>query len=106
LKEAQKQASFRFKTIQSDHGPEFSTWFSEQAGRLNLVHRHSRVRKPNDNGHLERFNRTIQEECLNQIPATPVLYQRAIDKYLIYYNNQRLHLGINLKTPLEVVLSY
>jgi len=26
--------------------------------------------------------------------------------YLPYYNNERLHLGLNLKTPLQVLLSY
>jgi len=25
--------------------------------------RHTRLGKPNDNAHIERFNRTIQEEC-------------------------------------------
>ena len=106
LKEVQHKVDFKFQTIQTDHGSEFSSWFSEHAEKLNLVHRHSRVRKPNDNGHLERFNRTIQEECLNKIPALPVLYQKAIKDYLNYYNNERLHLGINLLTPLQMVLRY
>ena len=48
-----------FSTLQSDHGPEFSTWFTEHISKQGIVHRHSRVRKPSDNGHLERFNRTI-----------------------------------------------
>lgn len=25
--------------------------------------RHTRLGRPNDNAHIERFNRTIQEEC-------------------------------------------
>lgn len=102
LREAQGRAPFQFSTLQSDHGSEFSTSFSD---RSHLVHRHSRVRQPNDNGHLERFNRTLQEECLTVEP-TPTAYRRALVVYLPYYNTQRLHLGLNLKTPLQVMPSY
>ena len=58
VKEALKVSGFNFKMIQSDHGSEFSSWFTEHLGKLHISHRHSRVRKPNDNGHDERFNRT------------------------------------------------
>ena len=102
--EAQSQAPFSFSTIQSDHGSEFSTWFTEHVGRTGLTHRHSRIRQPNDNGHLERFNRTIQEECrFPRLHQTTAAHQRAIDLYLPYYNSERLHLGLKLKTPLECV---
>jgi transposase InsO family protein len=106
IKEAQRKAGFSFKMIQSDHGSEFSAWFTEHLGKLGVSHRHSRVRKANDNGHVERFNRTLQEECLNRLIKSPIIYQQAINEYLPYYNSERLHLGINFKTPLEVVLSY
>ena len=100
---AQGKAPFEFLTLQSDHGSEWSTYFSEQIG---VQHRHSRVRTPNDNGHLERFNRTIQEECLDRIPQTLRAYRRAIPEYLYYYNTERPHLGIELRTPLQVMRSY
>ena len=103
IKEAQKQAPFKFKMIQSDHGSEFSAWLTENIGILDIDHRHSRVRKPNDNAHIERFNRSIQEECLDKSLPVPAEYQRAINEYLPYYNGRRLHLGIKLKTPLECV---
>lgn len=103
LREAQGQAPFPFSTVQSDHGSEFSTSFSDRA---HIIHRHSRVRQPNDNGHLERFNRTVQEECLNHVPRTLPHYRRALRSYLPYYNTDRLHLGLSLKTPLQVMPSY
>ena len=103
---AQSKALFAFRTIQSDHGQEFSTWFTENIQVKGLTHRHSRVRQPNDNAHLERFNRTIQEECLNRIPETLKAYQKEIPEYLHYYNNERLHLGLNLKTPQQVIPRY
>lgn len=101
VKLALRQA-LNFKMIQSDHGSEFSSWFTEQIGKLEIAHRHSRVRQSNDNSHVERFNRTIQEECLDKVTRRdPRAYQMAINKYLPYYNGRRLHLGIDLKTPLE-----
>ena len=103
---SQNNAPFGFHTIQSDHGQEFSTWFTENIQVKGLVHRHSRVRQPNDNAHLERFNRTIQEECLNRVPETLKAYKKEIPDYLHYYNNERLHLGLNLKTPRQVLRSY
>lgn len=105
VKEAQRVAGFNFRMIQSDNGPEFSTWFTEHIGKLSINHRHSRVRKSNDNAHIERFNRTLQEECLNKVRQNPKSFQKAIVEYLPYYNNERLHLGINYSTPLAVVRS-
>lgn len=101
VKEALKRSCFSFSMLQSDHGQEFSSWFTEQIRVLGLAHRHSRVRKPSDNGHIERFIRTLQEECLSKIPQTIRAYQREIPEYLQYYNNERLHLGLQLKTPLK-----
>lgn len=97
---------FSFDMIQSDHGQEFSSWFTEHIKKKDISHRHSRVRKPSDNGHLERFNRTLQEECLKDIPKTMRAYKKVIPEYIHYYNTERLHLGINLKTPMQVITSY
>src|SRR3990167_8350749 len=100
MKEAQTNAGFNFRMLQSDNGQEFSTWFTEHIGKLGLSHRHSRVRKSNDNAHVERFNRTLEDECLNKVNYNPKSFQKAIMEYLPYYNNERLHLGINYLTPL------
>jgi len=106
VREAQARAPFSFQMLQSDHGSEFSAWFTEHTQVRGLKHRHSRVRKPNDNGHLERFNRTVQDECLRRSRQDVRSYQQALKQYLPYYNGERLHLGLNLKTPLQVMPSY
>lgn len=97
---------FPVSTLQSDHGPEFSKWFTKMVAVDGIAHRHSRVRRPNDNAHLERFNRTIQEECLNRIPRNLESWQKEIPEYLRYYNEERPHMGLNFKTPTEVMQSY
>jgi len=106
LKKAQKEFPFAFKTIQSDHGQEFSLWFTKRLIEKGFNHRHSRVRMPTDNGHLERFNRTIQEECLAGVTKTLPIYKRKIREYINYYNKERPHMALNMKTPLEVMQSY
>jgi transposase InsO family protein len=101
VKEAQQHASFQFTMIQSDHGPEFGKWFVSQ---MKKNHRYTRIGKPNDNAHIERFNRTVQEECLDVLNANPEVFNRALKKYLKYYNHERLHLGINLRSPMQLLV--
>lgn len=103
LRRAQGDAVFPFRVIQSDNGPEWSTQFTK--GTL-VTHRHTRVRKPNDNAHIERFNRTIQEECLNKLIRQRDIINRALPAYLKYYNEERLHFGLKLQTPEEVLRRY
>ena len=97
--EAQSKAAFRFEMLQTDHGPEFGHWFIE---RMRKHHRYTRIGKPNDNAHIERFNRTIQEECLDRLPKRVPLINEKIKEYLNYYNTERLHLGISLKSPIQL----
>jgi putative transposase len=100
LQAAQRAAAFHFNMIQSDHGPEFSRWFVSRAQRN---HRFTRIGKPNDNAHIERFNRTVQEECLDKVERKIPAINLALKKYLRHYNTQRLHLGINLQTPVQLL---
>ena len=100
LNEAEKNSVFDFDMIQTDHGPEFGKWFVE---RVSKNHRYSRIGKPNDNAHIERFNRTLQEECLDILPRNVNVINCALKKYLKYYNEERLHMGINFKTPVQLL---
>lgn len=106
LESAQGSAPFKFRTLQSDHGAEFSKRFSVRMTHRGIAHRHSRIRTPNDNAHLERFNRTLQDECLARIPRNLRSYQKEIPEYLRYYNTERPHMGLHFKTPAEVLRSY
>lgn len=103
VRRAQRLAPFKFEMIQTDHGGEFSIRFTHSLWRCGLKHRHSRVRQANDNAHIERFNRTIQEECLDTTTHTIPYFRKALKTYLKYYNCERLHMGINYKTPEEVL---
>lgn len=101
--EAQKHSIFKFKMVQSDNGGEFQKMFVYQLAKQGVLHRHSRVRKKNDQAHIERFNRTVQEECLDRTSQSLFSFRKALKEYMMYYNNERSHMGINYQTPREVL---
>lgn len=103
VERAAKVVPFHFQMIQTDHGSEFSTWFTHALLRLGIKHRHSRVRQKDDQAHIERFNRTIQEECLDKTTHTLTDFRLALVDYLTWYNSERTHMGINYQTPLQMV---
>ncbi len=100
--EAQMVFGFKFSLVQSDNGPEYGHYFEQQIQSHNIQTRHSRLHRPNDNAHIERFNRTIQTECIGHHwrKSVPLSRQKTnLKKYLDYYNQERVHLGIQLRTP-------
>ena len=101
FKKTQRYFPFAIETIQTDNGPEFKVWFTDHLKRLGILHRHNHPRSPNENGHLERFNRTLQEEMPKEgfsmhIPAD-------IPVFCDWYNTERPHMGIECKTPAEML---
>lgn len=103
--EAQKFMSFPFKMVQSDNGAEFQNHFQGRLNSKGIKTRHSRVRHPNDDAHIERFNRTLRKECIGQYNPNKEIgfIGRKLNRFIRYYNYDRIHLGIGLKTPYEVL---
>lgn len=99
---AQQAFGFGFRMVQADNGPEFGRYFAQVLVSHGIAVRHSRLGRPNDNAHIERFNRTVQEECLGNrlhYRTTNTQVQVRLAAYLDYYNNERVHLGLQLQTP-------
>jgi transposase InsO family protein len=103
VREAQKQSLFQFATIQSDHGREFSKWFTKKILEKGMSHRHSRVRTPTDNAHVERFIQTLQKQCLYRVPRSLKSWQKEIPEFLRWYNYERPHMALDMKTPMETL---
>ena len=104
--EARQAFGFPFAMVQADNGPEYGRYFEQQMTRVNIQTRHSRLHRPNDNAHIERFNRTIQTECIGSYwrRSVPLHRQReTLTAYLDYYNQKRVHLGIQMQTPAEML---
>jgi transposase InsO family protein len=102
LKQARKVLPFHISCIQTDHGPEFGSYFTQRVG---TVHRHTRIRKPNDNAHIERFNRTIQDECLNKLIPQVMKINRALYTYIPFYNSKRPHFSLQFRAPNDILLT-
>ena len=105
LLKARGSFPFGIATLQTDHGSEFSKYFTKRCVFEGIAHRHSRVRTPTDNSHLERFNRTIQEECLARTCGTPASCRKAVAEYLRYYNCERPHMALEMKNPREFLIA-
>lgn len=100
--QAQKQFPHQFKVIQTDNGQEFGDQFEQQLASVAIQQRRIRLGKKNDNAHIERFNRTIQDELLGRWPTSSTITAKLPD-YLAFYNNERLHSGLQYKTPCSVL---
>lgn len=104
--EAQEHWGFPIAMVQADNGPEYGRYFEQQMKRAHIATRHSRLHRPNDNAHIERFNRTIQTECIGYYwqKSVPLSRQQdTLNAYLEYYNTKRVHLGIQLRTPISML---
>lgn len=99
---ARKAAPFSISLIQTDNGQEFSRGFEQQLGTMGIAQHRIRLGKKNDNAHIERFNRTLQDECLGRWPAVAGIQGR-LTAYLDFYNTKRLHLGLQCMTPADVL---
>jgi len=94
--------------VQTDNGLEFQERFREFCASKKLEHHHIHKHTPNENAVIERSFRTDEEEFFFRQNRKPKDYdelQERLTKWLWHYNRERPHLGINLRTPLEVVVA-
>lgn len=97
---------FKPEFIQTDNGLEFQARFSTYCLERGLRHHMIHKSTPNENAVIERTFRTDEEEFFFRIKRAPKHYDELRDwfaDYIYDYNYKRPHLGINLKTPYEVV---
>jgi transposase InsO family protein len=59
------------------------------------------------NAHVERFNRTIQEEFIDyheELLINPDQFNRQLIPWLIWYNAERPHWALKLQSPVQFPL--
>jgi putative transposase len=88
----------------SDNGSQFiSRDFKDFIRENGLNHVRTSVNYPQSNGKMERFHQTIKEEKIRVSSFVDIDDARKqIDKYVDFYNNERLHSSIYYLTPKEV----
>jgi len=100
-------APFAVSHIQTDNGSEFLKHFNQSCLHKDLVHFFNYPRHPQSNGHLERFNRTVQEQFADwhtDMLDEPAVFNRHLMKYLVWYNTERPHRSIGRMPPLRYYL--
>jgi len=93
-------------TVQSDNGSEFLRIFHQYLEDRSIKHQFIYPRCPRINGVVERFNRTIQEECINradEIYFDLEAFQVKLTEYLSWYNYRRPHASLNYVSPVNFV---
>ena len=100
---------FSFTFILTDNGSEFAKHFSQELKRLHLTHYHIYPKSPQMNGHLERFNRTIQDEFVDFHTSElmePSFFNQKLIEWLIWYNTVRPHWAFQNKlSPVQFMIS-
>ncbi len=100
---------FTIRRIQTDNGSEFAKNFTHSCQAKELIHFFNYPKHPQSNGLVERFNRTIQEQFVyNHISCIDELdvFNRKLVEYLIWYNTEKPHRGINKLPPLRYYCEY
>lgn len=101
---------FIIKLVQSDNGAEYKSKFRKYVRKhIKAKYRHTRKYRPNDNAHVERFNRTLREECIGEYSTKTVAKLNSeLQTYLKHYNYDRIHLGLHKQhkkflTPIQML---
>jgi len=92
-------------SIQTDNGSEFLGDFDSYLTKVNLPHLFTYPRCPRINGCVERYNRTVQEEFIDQNIDSLLVdkqdFNSKLADYIIWYNSKRVHKSLDLKSPLQ-----
>jgi transposase InsO family protein len=98
---------FTTRRVQTDNGSEFASHFDSCCSRSGLTHFFNYPKHPQSNAYLERFNRTVQEQCVNLYTDyldEPNDFNMKLMDYLIWYNTEKPHRGIGNLPPLRYYL--
>lgn len=100
----------QFTEILSDNGSEFGNKqltkpaehpFERLLIEMDITHRYTRPYRPQTNGKIERFWRTLEDDLLGDMVFDSLeQLQDELSQYLYYYNHIRPHQGIDGDTPI------
>ena len=108
-----QQFAIQFEEVLTDNGPEFGIKSSESKENhpfermlmeMGIKHRHTRPYRPQTNGKVERFWRTLNEDLIEGTHfESEEHFRDELTEYLVYYNHARAHQGIGGKTPASMM---
>jgi transposase InsO family protein len=87
-------------TMRFAHHAERLTRFQQACHSAGIAHYTVRPRRPQSNGKVERFFRTVDDECLAlQRQWTFRHRTHAVERFVWFYNHERPHLSLKGLTP-------
>ena len=93
--------------VLTDNGSEFQGRFAETLARHGIVHWHTYPNCPKMNAHVERFNRTLQEDFVegdeDLLWTDRPRFNRRLWQYLGWYNRERPHHSLGLRAPVAAM---
>ncbi|MBN2259842.1 MAG: transposase family protein [Clostridiales bacterium] len=98
-----------FEEVLTDNGSEFASPknkeqhpFERMLLEMGIKHRYTRPYRPQTNGKIERFWRTLEEDVIEGTTFDSVDHlQKELEEYLFYYNEYRPHQGLGGRNPKE-----
>lgn len=108
-----KDHGIRVEEVMTDNGVEFTSYTSQKAkethffetaiSMFDVKHRYTKPYRPQTNGKIERFWKTINEECIAQIRKglTEEELSKEIKAFMYRYNYQRRHSAIEYAAPID-----
>jgi transposase InsO family protein len=112
LEEVVSTLPYRIEAVMTDNDLIFSmrfsphsqrqTYFQQSCRSLGIAHWLTSPHHPQTNGKVERFFRTLDEECLLiRDPSCSDRRAQDVKEFLWYYNYQRPHLSLQGLTPVQ-----
>jgi transposase InsO family protein len=112
LEEVLSSLPYRIEAVMTDNDLIFTmrhafhsqrqTRFQQACRSLGIQHWLAQPHHPQSNGKIERFFRTLDEECLLiRHPGCSELRIRDLEEFVWYYNYQRPHLALQGLTPVQ-----
>jgi transposase InsO family protein len=102
-------APFSITEIQSDNGSEFAHLFRDACATLRITHYHTYPHSPKMNGTIERFNRTLSEDCIMRYRSVLrddlLRFNTLLVEWLLWYNLERPHESLGMRSPMQYIVS-
>ena len=108
FKKLEKVFPYKIKAIQTDNGSEFHKYFRDYLKEQNITHYWNYPGRPYRQGHVEKYNRTIQEEFIDQneiFLENPNEFNKKLIDWLLWYNTDRYHWALQLTSPVDYLLN-
>ena len=108
IKKMEQAFPYKIKAIQTDNGSEFHKYFMQYLEKRKITHYWNYKGQPYKQGHIEKYNRTIQEEFIDQneiwLDNIDEFNKKMLD-WILWYNTKRYHWGLNLTSPVDYLLN-